>query len=491
MFTNTKMICMKSKNSITNRLALNFATRFAIKNPRRNIPMLIKSVERFSSNPAQKRYLKDFRDENNPMYKLLLESFDNINPNTMKLLIRNLGVNAALIGIEKTRKVMRENQCNVPIAILMDPTSACNLTCKGCWAAEYDKTDNLSYRLMDRIIIEGKELGIYWYLYSGGEPTIRKNDLLKLAKKHQDCIFLAFTNGTLVDEEFAIALAEVGNLTLAISVEGFEKETDFRRGKGTYQKVIRAMKILKEHRVLFGISTCYHNKNTDVVGSEEFIDYMIEMGASYGWLFTYMPLGKDALPELMSTPEQREFMFHQVRKFRETKSIFLIDFWNDGDYARGCIAGGRSYLHINANGDVEPCAFIHYSNVNIKDVSLLASLKSPLFRQYNRRQPFNNNYLRPCPLLDNPDKLKLMVHKSKAKSTQMIDEESVDDLTDKCQQAAKEWAPVADRIRRESNKLSNFVDLKPPRYWDVEWDGAEERIEDEETNYKSTKQEEC
>ena len=411
------------------------------------------------------------------MYNLLLESLENINPNTLKLLIRNLGVNV-FVGVEKAREVMRKNQCNVPLAILMDPTSACNLTCKGCWAAEYEKTDNLSYRVMDRIIIEGKSLGIYWYLYSGGEPIIRKTDLLKLAKKHQDCFFLAFTNGTLINEEFAIELAEVGNLTMAISVEGFEAETNFRRGEGTYQKTIDAMKILKKYRVLFGISTCYHSKNTDVVGSEEFIDYMIEMGASYGWLLTYMPLGKDAIPELMSTPEQREFMFHQVRKFRETKSIFLIDFWNDGDYARGCIAGGRSYLHINANGDVEPCAFIHYSNVNIKNVSLLGSLKSPLFRQFNRKQPFNNNHLRPCPLLDNPDKLKEMVHRSKANSTQMIDNESVDELTDKCQQASKDWAPVADRIRRESNQLSELVDFKPRRYWDINWDGTEELIEE-------------
>ncbi len=479
---------MRHKNNPINRTVLNLATRYALKNPKKNIPKLISGVERFAANSVQKRTFKAFRDESNPMYKLLLYSFENINPKTMKLFVRNFGVNTVLVGIEKTRKVSRENQCNVPIAILMDPTTACNLNCKGCWAAEYDKTDNLSFELMDRIIIEGKDLGIYWYLYSGGEPTIRKNDLLKLAKKHQDCFFLAFTNGTLVDEEFAMALAEVGNFTLAISVEGFEEETDFRRGKGTYQKVINAMKLLKKHRVLFGISTCYHNKNTHVIGSDDFIDYMIEMGASYGWLFTYMPLGKDAIIELMSTPEQREFMFHQVRKFRETKSIFLIDFWNDGDYARGCIAGGRSYLHINANGDVEPCAFIHYSNVNIKEVSLLESLKSPLFRQYNRKQPFNKNYLRPCPLLDNPDSLKEMVHESNAKSTQMIDNETVDDLTDKCQQASKDWAPVADRIRCESIKLSHFVDFKPPRYWDVDWDGTEELIE--ETNYKSTKQEE-
>ena len=75
----------------------------------------------------------------------------------------------------------------------------------------------------------------------------------------------------------------------------------------------------------------------------------------------------DALPELMASAEQREYMYHQVRKFRKTKPIFTMDFWNDGEFVGGCIAGGRSYLHINANGDVEPCAFIHYSDANIKE----------------------------------------------------------------------------------------------------------------------------
>ncbi len=465
------------KNKI-NGAFLNIATRFAIRNPEKNIPKMVNVFARFAANSDQKQAIQSIQNEDKPMNKFLIDSFKNINPKTVKLFVRNLGVNTFMTGVETSRKVMREHQCNVPLAILMDPTSSCNLNCTGCWAADYEKTDNLSFDLMDRIIQEGKELGIYWYLYSGGEPTIRKNDLLKLAKKHQDCFFLAFTNATLVDEEFAKALANVGNFTLAISVEGFEEETDFRRGKGTYQKVINAMTLLKKHQVMFGFSSCYHNKNVDIMGSEKFIDYMIEMGASYGWLFTYIPIGKDAKTELMSTPEQREFMFNQVRKFRETKPVFLIDFWNDGDYARGCIAGGRSYLHINANGDVEPCAFIHYSNVNIKDVSLLESLKSPLFKQFNIHQPFNKNYLRVCPLLDVPDKLKEMVHESNARSTHMIDVESVDNLTDKCQKAAKNWAPVANRIRCESNKLSNFVNSKPPRYWDKNWDGTEEVWED-------------
>ena len=51
--------------------------------------------------------------------------------------------------------------------------------------------------------------------------------------------------------------------------------------------------------------------------------------------------------------EQREYMYHRVRDLK-VKPIFLLDFWNDGEYVHGCIAGGRRYLHINANGDVEP-----------------------------------------------------------------------------------------------------------------------------------------
>ena len=219
-----------------------------------------------------------------------------------------------------------------------------------------------------------------------------------------------------------------------------------RRGKGTFQAVMKAMEILKRKRLLFGMSTCYHRKNVDVVGSSEYLDFMIDKGAAFVWYFTYMPVGNDAVPELMVTPQQRKFMYEQVRMFRKTKPIFAMDFWNDGEYVRGCIAGGRYYFHINANGDVEPCAFIHYSTVNIKNVSLLEALKSPLFNAYQRHQPFNNNHLRPCPLLDNPDSLKEVVHTSGAYSTDMLKPEKVDDLTGKCVSTAEKWAVVADHI---------------------------------------------
>src|SRR5690606_39514082 len=245
------------------------------------------------------------------------------------------------------------------------------------------------------------------------------------------------------------------NFVPAISVEGFEEATDSRSGKGTFQSVMNAMKILKSKKLAFGTSCCYMRAKAEVIGSEEYIDSMIEWRAKFAWFFTYMPVGVNAVPDLIVTAEQREFMYHQIRKFRKTKPIFTMDFWNDGEYVHGCIAGGRNYLHINANGDIEPCAFIHYSDSNIHEKTILEALKSPLFMQYRENQPFNQNHLRPCPLLDNPEKIKSMVNKSDAYSTQPIDREDVEDLTAKTENAAENWAITADKLwkqRQEEKK---------------------------------------
>ena len=226
-------------------------------------------------------------------------------------------------------------------------------------------------------------------------------------------------------------------------------------GKGAYKAVTDAMKILKDKKLPFGISCCYTSKNADVIGSEKYIDDMIEKGAKFAWFFTYMPVGKDAVTDLIAAAEQREYMYHQIRDFRRTKPIFTMDFWNDGEYVNGCIAGGRCYLHINANGDIEPCAFIHYSDTNIHESTLLQAYKNPLFMQYRENQPFNSNMLRPCPLLDNPGRLTEMVEKSGAESTDMKRHENVRDLSAKCLDAAVNWEAAADKLWEESRCSNN------------------------------------
>ena len=445
---------MKSAKQLISTAAIKEGIKYLEKDPMENFPKLINWADKFAVQENHKKAIQTFReiyaDPDNNWNHLIQRVFNEVNKNSQEKFIINYIVNSGLVGLPLEAKMKKKYDCNIPWAILMDPTAACNLACTGCWAAEYSKASSLSNETIDRIITEGKELGIYMYIFSGGEPLVRKNDLIKIAEKHNDCMFLSFTNATLVDEEFAKELARVGNFMLAISVEGFEEETDMRRGKGTYKKVIKAMDLLKKYGVPFGFSTCYHSKNTEAIGSYEYVDYMVEKGCLFGWYFTYMPVGKDAVMDLLATPEQRKFMYHRVREMRETKPIFLMDFWNDGEYVDGCIAGGKNYLHINSNGDVEPCAFIHYSNVNINDVSLIDALKSPLFKEYNQGQPFNKNHLRPCPLLDNPEKLRGMVQRSGAHSTQPEDEEPVEELTDKCYEVSKNWAKTADELWENS-----------------------------------------
>lgn len=391
-------------------------------------------------------------DPENNWYRFLLGLWSDLDGEVRKTLFDNLVINAVVNWEPVRENYMKKYGCNIPWTLLIDPTSACNLHCTGCWAAEYGNKMNMDFDTLDSIVLQGKEMGIRFFLFSGGEPLVRKKDIIALCEKHGDSVFTAFTNGTLIDEAFADEMLRVRNFIPAISVEGFEDDTDFRRGKGTFSQVRRAMEILKRKKLPFGVSCCYTSKNVEQIGSEEYFDWMIGQGAKFCWFFTYMPVGSAAVPELMATAEQRRFMYERIRRYRGTKPLFTMDFWNDGEYVGGCIAGGRNYLHVNANGDIEPCAFIHYSDSNIREKTLLEALQSPLFMAYKEGQPFNKNHLRPCPLLDNPGALARMVDTSGAHSTDMQSPEDVYRLSEKCREKAEKWAPVADDLWRCSGK---------------------------------------
>ncbi len=400
-------------------------------------------------------FRKIIEDKDSNWYKYILSMWEDIDPGIRKVFFRNFICNATLFSSKYHNKLQKKYGCNIPFAILMDPTSACNLNCTGCWAAQYGNKQSMSIETLDNIIKQGKELGVHFYAYSGGEPLIRKQDIIKLCDKHKDCIFTAYTNGTLIDEAFADEMQRVKNFIPAISIEGFEDETDARRGKGTYKAVVRAMEILKKKKLAFGASCCYTRKNIEVIGSEAFIDDLVAKGAKFAWFFTYIPVGADAVPELIVTADQRELMYRQIHNFRKTKPIFCVDFWNDGEYAGGCVAGGRRYLHINSAGDIEPCAFVHYSDSNIYNTPILDALQGPLFMQYYKNQPFNGNHLRPCPLLDNPERLVEMVERSGAKSTDLLHPEDVHELKQKCRETASQWAVTADRLWAKTHTCCN------------------------------------
>lgn len=388
-------------------------------------------------------------DEDGKWFQFLNRALDTLNPNVVRTAVMDLGFESGFYGLRTRDAAKAKYHCNIPWAILFDPTSACNLHCIGCWAAEYGHTLNLSYEVMDKIVSQGKEVGCHFYLLTGGEPLVRKADILKLCRKHPDCEFHAFTNGTLIDDDFCQEVVKVGNLSFSLSVEGFREVNDSRRGPGVFDRVMHAMDLLRQYGIVFGTSICYTRKNIQTVTSDKFLDLLISKGAWFTWYFHYMPVGNDASIDLLPTPEQRAYMVRRIREIRSVKGgkpIFAIDFQNDGQFIDGCVAGGRNYCHINPNGDIEPCVFIHYSSANINDQDLIPCLQQPLFQEYAKGQPFNHNHLRPCPMLENPQALIDMVKRTGAKSTDMQSPESVEHLCAKCQAYAKHWQPAADKL---------------------------------------------
>ncbi|MCD6426556.1 MAG: radical SAM protein [Caldisericaceae bacterium] len=379
------------------------------KNPERNVYKAIDTVaslaNKFSFLPVFKEQIngiKKLADNDRPGIHLLINLMKDTRPDVAHKLAKNFVVNAAWMGIPKQREYTKKEKVNVPWFLLIDPTEKCNYNCIGCWAGSYDQAKTMSFETLDRILTEAKEMGIYFIVLSGGEPTLYPH-FFEILKKHNDMAFMFYTNGSIITEKFAEKLADAGNAVPCISVEGFKEKTDWRRGKGAWDRVIKAMDNLKKVGVPFGYSVTETNQNIDEILSDEFVDFMVNKGAKIAWYFQYIPIGRTPDVNLMLTPQQRLKSYQRIHEIRATKPLFAADFWNDGPYTGGCLAGGRRYIHITADGGIEPCAFIHLSQGNINDMSLKEALQLPFFKEIQKLQPYSDNLLSPCLLVDHPD----------------------------------------------------------------------------------------
>jgi MoaA/NifB/PqqE/SkfB family radical SAM enzyme len=348
------------------------------------------------------RWIKELFDNKHPSLIVTKKILQGTNPHHRKTLIKTFVINQLLVGTNKRKDFSKRNDGFYPPGFfVVSPTMKCNLNCYGCYAGYYDKSVELTFEEVDSVFNQAKAMGMYFCVVSGGEPLFYPR-IFDLFEKHNDVIFHMYTNGSLIDASVSRRLAEVGNVIPAISVEGFKKETDERRGKGHFDRVMTAMDLLKEAKVLFGFSATLTRRNTEILSSDEFIDFMIEKGCILGWYFMYVPIGREPNLDLMQTPQQRGYQFERLTYLRANKPILLADFWNDGPVVGGCISAGRKYFHINANGDVEPCVFCHFATHNIRSSSLEEAVNSPMFRSIRSQLPVYDNLLRPCTLIDRP-----------------------------------------------------------------------------------------
>ncbi len=329
-----------------------------------------------------------------------------------------------------------------PGFMTISPAKRCNLRCKGCYANSASEKDQLPYDIFSRAIKEMHDLwGARFVVISGGEPMLYRWDnkgIIDIFAEHPDSLFLMYTNGSLINEEIAEKFAELGNITPAISVEGMEKTTESRRGKGFFDKIVRTLTLLKKHRVTFGISITATRDNAEEIVSDEFIDfYFNKLGAAYAWVFHYMPIGRDIAPELIPTPEQRVMLWEKSWKIIRDKKIMYADFWNHGPVSDGCISAGRpgGYFYLDWQANVYPCVFFPYAAANLKEIyekggNLNDLINLPLhkrIREWQFKYWKEGDLLRPCPIRDHYLMAKKFVVETRAKPADSSAEEILKD----------------------------------------------------------------
>jgi len=364
-------------------------------------------------------------------------------------LLQGLVFNSIGNARKNIRSFIERRGYEPPSFLVISPTQRCNLFCAGCYSASSSKSGGtLAYDTFCRIIEDKRDdWGSYFTAISGGEPLMYRSQgktILDVFERFRDTYFLMYTNGTLIDEKVVERMAELGNVTPAISVEGFEKETDARRGKGVFEKIERAMDLLRKAGIVFGISLTATRENADVVMSDDIIrHYIDEKGAAYAWMFHYMPIGRSYTLKLTVTPEQRKRMLERQLELIRKRGLFFIDFWNGGYMSGGCISAGRSggFFHIDWNGDCSPCVFVPYAVDNVYDVyrnhrTLSSVLDQPVFKAMRSWQETyagrlgdkpTQNMFTPCPTRDHHDVVRDIVTKLGAKPMHQEAADALDD----------------------------------------------------------------
>ncbi|MCF8229424.1 MAG: radical SAM protein [Bacteroidales bacterium] len=309
-----------------------------------------------------------------------------------------------------------------PMFIVLSPTQKCNLNCTGCYAGSRAATaPSIPFETVDKIVEEVHDsFNGRFITISGGEPFMYSDNgktLIDIFEKYNDMFFLVYTNGTFFTKELSKRLEELGNVTPAISVEGYKEHTDKRRGKGVHQKIMKGFENLRNAGVPFGVSVTATSENVDVLLEEAFYDYYFEeQGATYMWQFQFMPIGKgNEVFDLVVQPDERVKMYRMWERMLKEKNYSIADFWNSGVLTHGCIAYGanRGYIYIDWNGNIMPCVFVPFYVDNVfelysKGKSIGDALHSEFMKRGNNWQKeygLNNksqpgNWLMPCSIRD-------------------------------------------------------------------------------------------
>ena len=287
----------------------------------------------------------------------------------------------------------------VPRFCIFSVTWRCNLGCAGCYAKNYVRGNELRLDEIERVLHEARDLGSFLFVIVGGEPLMLPG-LMDAMSRVDGALFLMFTNGTLLDDAAAAEIARAERVMPIVSTEGAADDTDLRRGSGVSAKVSAAMEALGRAGVPFGFSSMVTRRNLDRVTSREWFDGMWSRGARLGFLIDYIPFPHELDEALVLRDEDYERKYRAVlARYKEARPL-VMNFPADEYDGGTCQAAGTGFIHVNADGFVEPCPFSHYARENVRDKPLHEILGGPFLSTLRREVTQLPNPLGKCLLFE-------------------------------------------------------------------------------------------
>ena len=303
-----------------------------------------------------------------------------------------------------------------PAFNMISVTESCNLACSGCWVSKGGRK-SLTMQQIDGIIRESKRHGSKFFGILGGEPLMYKG-LIDIFRKHSDCYFQLFTNGTLLTDDIALQLRKAGNVTPLVSIEGLESESDRRRQSSeVYQRTLRGVKACRKAGLIFGVAASICKTNFDELVSREHIERVAREGAAYLWYYIYRPVGADARPEQALSQEQIRALRQFLVDERLNAPVVLIDvYWDDKGRAMCPGATGMSH-HVAPSGALEFCPVIQMATdfLNVDASNMTECYEKSTFLEGMRHKIAQTT--RGCILMENPQLMAEIIRSYDAQET--------------------------------------------------------------------------
>jgi MoaA/NifB/PqqE/SkfB family radical SAM enzyme len=305
----------------------------------------------------------------------------------------------------------------IPYSCVLSVTWKCNLHCVGCYANNYPKHNQMNILEIESVISQCCDLGTYIFIVVGGEPLLIP-ELVETMAKYTNAIFFMFTNGIKLTEEKILELKKAKHIIPIISIEGDADFINYRRGEGMGGSIDATLKRLKKHKIVFGISSMVTHENLHEVLTTEWINKIWTYGAKFGFIIDYIPFPHNMDENLVLTTGDIDFKIEKIEELNEKSNITLFNFPENEYKQKGCKSAGSGFIHVNANGNVEPCPFSHYAVDNIRDKPILEILKSDFFAQLRSEFQHKENEHQTCMLFAHDEKVREIAKATSAFSTE-------------------------------------------------------------------------